>query len=47
MMEVVFDRAENIVGDRQNVGYQHFLLLLHFEEAFFTNQTHKQDSQTN
>ena len=32
----VFDSAENIVGKRENAGYQHFLLFLQcFKKASF------------
>ena len=31
MMISVFDRVENIVGNRENAGYQHFL---HFPQCF-------------
>ena len=34
----VFDRIENIVGNGENAGYQHFLLFPQcFQEAFYTN----------
>ena len=36
MMISVFDRVENIVGKRENAGYQHFLIFPQcFQMAFF------------
>ena len=36
MMIYVFDRIENIVGKGENAGYQHFLLFLCFQKAYFS-----------
>ena len=36
-MIFVFDRVENIVGNRENAGYQHFLLFPQcFQKGFFS-----------
>ena len=37
MMIFVFDRVENIVGEGENAGYQHFLLFPQcFPKAFYS-----------
>ena len=43
-MKFVFDRVENILGRRENVGFQHLLLFPHcFPKGFFLNVVKTRD----
>ena len=45
MMIFVFDRVENIVGNGENAGYQHFLLFPQcFQKASFLGVVKSLDS---
>ena len=44
MMISVFDRVENIVGEGENAGYQHFLLFPQcFQKGFYLGVVESQD----
>ena len=46
-MKSVFDRAENIVGKKENAGYYHFLHLPHCFQKVCSSESFKQKQHAN